>query len=45
MSQVKVLKGHLRNNTVEENSEMFCKKRDAWPAEDYSISEDQSDEV
>lgn len=45
MSQVKVLEGHLINNSEEEDSGMFCKKRDVWPVEDYSISKDQSEEV
>lgn len=45
MSWVKVLKGHLINNTEEEESGIFPKKRDVWPVEDYSISKDQSDEV
>lgn len=45
MSWVRVLKGHLVINTVEEDSEEFCRKKDAWPVEDYGIRKDQNDEV
>lgn len=45
MSWVRVLKKSLIIKTVEEDSEIFCKKKDVWPVEDYGIKEDQSDEV
>lgn len=45
MSLIKLPKGHWIINPREEDSEMFCKEKDAWPDEDYSVGEQQSGKV